>query len=304
MVKRLFYVCALAFALFFPLRSFATPEYAQQTGLLCRDCHIEATGGGPLTPAGEKFLEDLKAKGLQRQLSETQKVVHLIVGYFHMMAAFTWFGAILYVHILLKPAYAAKGIPRGELSLGWISMVVVLVTGILLTIARVPSLKVFYTTRFGILLGIKILLFTVMFLSALIVTVYIGPRLRKQRAASMGMPGGDMTPDELSRCDGQEGRPAYIAYKGVVYDISQSKLWKDGSHMRKHLAGSDLTDALRTAPHGEDKIISMPVIGRLVEPAERPARPFHERLFYFFAYMNLTLTFLIVFDISLWRWWQ
>jgi len=26
-----------------------------------------------------------------------------------------WFGTILYVHLLLKPAYAARGLPRGVL---------------------------------------------------------------------------------------------------------------------------------------------------------------------------------------------
>jgi hypothetical protein len=28
-----------------------------------------------------------------------------------------WFGTILYVHILLKAAYAVKGLPKGELIL-------------------------------------------------------------------------------------------------------------------------------------------------------------------------------------------
>jgi hypothetical protein len=32
-------------------------------------------------------------------------------------------------------------------------------------------------------------------------------------------------------------------------------------------------------------------------------KPPHVRVFYFFAYMNLALVFLIVFVISLWRWW-
>ncbi|MGD2080150.1 MAG: cytochrome B5, partial [Nitrospirota bacterium] len=74
-------------------------------------------------------------------------------------------------------------------------------------------------------------------------------------------------------------------------------------HAQKHPAGMDLTDALKQAPHGEEKITSMPLVGKLVERAGRPARPTHERVFYFLAYMNLALVFLIVFVISLWRWW-
>lgn len=32
-------------------------------------------------------------------------------------------------------------------------------------------------------------------------------------------------------------------------------------------------------------------------------QPFHLRLFYFFAYRNLILVFVITFVIALWRWW-
>jgi hypothetical protein len=47
----------------------------------------------------------------------------------------------------------------------------------------------------------------------------------------------------------------------------------------------------------------MPVAGKLLAPADRPRRPFHMKLFYFFAYMNLILVFVITFVIALWRWW-
>jgi len=70
-----------------------------------------------------------------------QHIVRLVVGYLHMLAAIIWFGTIMYVHILLKPAYASKGLPKGELRLGWLSMIVLLVTGTLLTIARMPNLE-------------------------------------------------------------------------------------------------------------------------------------------------------------------
>ncbi len=287
--------------LLLPSPSAATSEYARQTGRQCGYCHIDVIGGGLLTDEGRKFRDQLKIEGVYKPLTEAQKVVRLIVGYVHLMTAILWFGTILYVHILLKPAYASKGLPRGELILGWISMALIFVTGVLLTIARIPSWKAFYTTRFGILLSIKIALFLVMFLSAVIVTLFIGPRLRQQRTAAKKID-GKFSAEELSYFDGREGRPSYIAYKGSLYDVTASKLWKDGSHFKKHNAGSDLTELLNTAPHGEEKVLAMPTAGRLTIAAVKVPRPFHERLFYFFAYMNLVFTFLIVFVIALWRW--
>ena len=288
--------------LLLPSLSPATPEYARQTGRQCGDCHIDVIGGGLLTDEGKKFRDELKIEGVYRPLTELQRVVRLIVGYVHLMTAIMWFGTILYVHILLKPAYASKGLPRGELILGWISMALIFATGVLLTIARIPSWKTFYTTRFGILLSVKIALFLIMFLSAVIVTLFIGPRLRRQRSAAKRTD-GKYSAEELSHFDGREGRPPYIAYNGTVYDVTASKLWKGGSHLKKHNAGNDLTALLKTAPHGEEKVLAMPVVSTLTITAVKVSRPFHERLFYFFAYMNLAFTFLIVFVIALWRWW-
>ena len=296
------YVIFVVLILLLPSLSPATPEYSRQTGRQCRDCHIDVIGGGLLTDEGKKFRDELKIEGVYRPLTELQRVVRLIVGYVHLMTAIMWFGTILYVHILLKPAYASKGLPRGELLLGWLSMALIFATGVLLTIARIPSWKTFYTTRFGILLSVKIALFLIMFLSAVIVTLFIGPRLRRQRSAAKKTD-GKYSAEELSHFDGREGRPAYIAYNGTVFDVTASKLWKGGSHLKKHNAGNDLTELLKTAPHGEEKVLAMPVVGTLTITAVKVSRPFHERLFYFFAYMNLAFTFLIVFVIALWRWW-
>jgi predicted heme/steroid binding protein/uncharacterized membrane protein len=289
--------------LFSPLASFATPDYARQTGLECDRCHVDAIGGGPLTQAGRSFLADLKSKGLYRPLTTARRIVRLGIGYLHLMSAILWFGTILYVHLLLKPAYASKGLPKGELRLGWLSMIVVLITGVLLTVARVPSLEMLFTTRFGILLSVKIFLYLVMLSSAIVVTLFIGPRLRKKRTLTSSLESGACTLDDLSQYDGRDNRPAYVAYKGAIYDMTKSRLWKHGSHVMKHSAGRDLTGLLETAPHGEDKVLAMPVVGQLLATGERAERPFHERLFYFFAYMNLVLVFVITFVIALWRWW-
>ena len=221
-----------------------------------------------------------------------------------MLAAIVWFGTIMYVHILLKPAYASKGLPKGELRLGWLSMITLLVTGTLLTVARMPNLEAFTTTRFGILLTVKIVLFLVMLSSALVVTIFIGPKMRQRLKSPVALClSRELTPEQLSPFDGREGRPVYIAYKGMIYDITGSRLWKNGQHMMKHHAGTDLTDVLKLAPHGEDKVLAMPQVGMCVASDRRPERPLHEKVFYFFAYMNLALVFVIIFVISLWRWW-
>lgn len=67
---------------------------------------------------------------------------------------------------------------------------------------------------------------------------------------------------ELKSFDGKGGRPAYIGYKGKVYDVSGSDQWGDGDHMG-HEAGMDLTDAMEIAPHADDVMEKMKVVGVL-----------------------------------------
>lgn len=307
MIKRLVnfsFLVTLSFL--FPSLSHATTEYARQTGMECKECHVAAIGGGPLTKEGERFLADMKVKGLYRPLTKAQKIVRFFIGYIHLLTAIVWFGTIFYVHILLKPAYAARGLPKGELLLGWISIAILAVTGIPLTVARIPTWNVLFTTRFGILLSIKIILFLIMVFTALIVTFVIGPKLRRKLKArwegDISRGKQDLTAEELHGFDGKEGRPAFISYREKIYDVTHSKLWKDGSHARKHLAGNDLTDALKGAPHVEDKILAMPEVGKLIGAGQKIPRPLPERVFYLFAYVNLVFVFLITFVIALWRW--
>ncbi len=73
----------------------------------------------------------------------------------------------------------------------------------------------------------------------------------------------EFTLDELKQYDGREGRPAYVAYKGIVYDVTESAMWVDGDHEGMHRAGADLTDAHEDAPHDEH-IVEFPEVGKLV----------------------------------------
>lgn len=287
--------------LFFPNILFAIPEYGENTGFSCERCHIEPAGG-KLTKIGEEYRNELKIKGSYRPLKPFQKAVRLIIGYIHLLTAIAWFGTILYVHILLKPAYAARGLPKGELTLGWVGIIILTITGILLTISRIPNWAAFYSTRFGILLSIKIILFAIMVASATIVTFLIGPRLKRQATLPKLPSDRKFTLSELANFDGKEGRPSYFSYKGKVYDVTSSKLWQDGCHLKKHFAGKDLTDMIKNAPHGEEKILQMPEVGELISINKDKEKSTYENIFYFMAYMNLIFVFLITFIIALWRW--
>jgi predicted heme/steroid binding protein len=71
--------------------------------------------------------------------------------------------------------------------------------------------------------------------------------------------------EELARYNGKDGAPAYVAYQGKVYDVSDSFLWQNGRHQVLHNAGEDLTDSLEQAPHGVEMLERFPVIGILHE---------------------------------------
>jgi predicted heme/steroid binding protein len=73
------------------------------------------------------------------------------------------------------------------------------------------------------------------------------------------------TREELSKYTGEDGGPVYFAYKGKVYDASESWQWRGGKHQVMHAAGQDLTEVLADAPHGEDLLARLPVIGELVD---------------------------------------
>lgn len=68
---------------------------------------------------------------------------------------------------------------------------------------------------------------------------------------------------ELEKFDGNNGRPVYVAHKGKVYDVSNSKLWKNGLHMKRHHAGNDLTVDIQGAPHEPDVLERYPQVGIL-----------------------------------------
>jgi len=71
------------------------------------------------------------------------------------------------------------------------------------------------------------------------------------------------TLEELKQYDGKNGKPAYIAYKGKVYDVTDNYLWLDGDHQGQHAAGKDLTEDMASAPHSEENLERVKLIGIL-----------------------------------------
>jgi len=67
--------------------------------------------------------------------------------------------------------------------------------------------------------------------------------------------------DDLAQYDGKDGKPAYVAYQGKVFDVSESKLWKGGIHMNRHPAGKELASDIQAAPHTPDVLERLPQVG-------------------------------------------
>jgi len=70
---------------------------------------------------------------------------------------------------------------------------------------------------------------------------------------------------ELEENNGKDGKPAYFAYKGKVYEVTDSAMWLDGEHMGLHVAGKDLTEELEMAPHREENFDKVKFVGELAQ---------------------------------------
>ncbi|WP_215225962.1 cytochrome b5 domain-containing protein [Echinicola shivajiensis] len=71
------------------------------------------------------------------------------------------------------------------------------------------------------------------------------------------------TKQQLALRNGQDKPEIWVAYKGRIYDVSSSRLWRNGKHY-EHWAGQDLTDELPDAPHTENVFDKFETIGQLV----------------------------------------
>lgn len=68
---------------------------------------------------------------------------------------------------------------------------------------------------------------------------------------------------QLALRNGQDRDEIWIAYQGIIYDVTASRLWRNGKHY-EHWAGQDLTHELPDAPHNERVFERFKAIGRLL----------------------------------------
>ena len=73
----------------------------------------------------------------------------------------------------------------------------------------------------------------------------------------------EYTKNQLALRNGQDKPEIWCAYKGIIYDVSNSKLWRNGKHY-EHWAGQDLTDEMKDAPHTINVFDTLTVVGKLV----------------------------------------
>lgn len=73
----------------------------------------------------------------------------------------------------------------------------------------------------------------------------------------------EITRSQLALRNGQDRPEIWIAYSGKVYDVTSSRLWREGKHY-EHWAGQDLTEELSEAPHNERVFSRFKQIGILI----------------------------------------
>ncbi len=68
---------------------------------------------------------------------------------------------------------------------------------------------------------------------------------------------------QLALRNGQDKDEIWVAYKGKIYDVTKSRLWRKGMHY-EHWAGQDLTAELADAPHLDNVFDKFESIGILL----------------------------------------
>lgn len=72
----------------------------------------------------------------------------------------------------------------------------------------------------------------------------------------------EFTKEDLLQNNGKDGRPAYVAVDGYVYDVTNNNHWNGGKHHGMQ-AGQDLTEAISKSPHGKAILQKIDKIGIL-----------------------------------------
>lgn len=67
---------------------------------------------------------------------------------------------------------------------------------------------------------------------------------------------------QLALRNGQDRDEIWVAFRGVIYDVGRSRLWRNGKHY-EHWSGQDLTAELPDAPHNANVFDKFEAVGLL-----------------------------------------
>ncbi len=70
------------------------------------------------------------------------------------------------------------------------------------------------------------------------------------------------TLNALSKFNGMNGNPAYIAVSGTIYDVTKIGAWSGGDH-RGIKAGQDVTSFFASSPHSASLLNQVPIVGKV-----------------------------------------
>ena len=73
----------------------------------------------------------------------------------------------------------------------------------------------------------------------------------------------EYTRAQLALRNGNDREEIWCAYKGYIYELNKSRLWRNGKHY-EHWAGQDLTAEMDDAPHTEHVFDKFTVVGKLI----------------------------------------
>ena len=68
--------------------------------------------------------------------------------------------------------------------------------------------------------------------------------------------------EELSRYNGRNGNPAYVAVNGIVYDVSNAAAWGGATHFGL-TAGADVTSRFASCHAGQPILSKLKVVGKM-----------------------------------------
>jgi predicted heme/steroid binding protein len=180
--------------------------------------------------------------------------------------------------------------------------IVVLFTGPLMVIFRMKMLPGLFTTRFGILLLVKIAAALVLLLSTASLlwygTVVLARRYKRMARAMDKGPELELSSDDLMLFTGRGKRKALVAVDGRIYDVTGRNLWRRGIHPGGHHAGYDLSGDFAKAPHGKEVFERVAPVGRVLETESSKGKwPLS------WAVMSgLAASGIILLVVALWRW--